>query len=72
MKPALEFDAKAMEKLMNYHYPGNVRELQYTIERAVIMADDNDSLQANDLIFSPIESSPQYADETAGNETECC
>jgi transcriptional regulator with PAS, ATPase and Fis domain len=40
---------------MSYHYPGNVRELQYTIERAVIMADE-DMLQAKDLIFSPIES----------------
>ena len=55
IKPGLEFDHKATEKLMSYHYPGNVRELQYTIERAVIMADE-DVLQANDLIFSPIES----------------
>ncbi|MBL7756578.1 MAG: sigma-54-dependent Fis family transcriptional regulator, partial [Chitinophagaceae bacterium] len=46
---------KALEKLMSHHYPGNVRELQYIIERAVIMADDN-MLQAKDLIFSPIES----------------
>jgi two-component system, NtrC family, response regulator HydG len=55
MKPLPEFDAKGMEKLLNYHYPGNVRELQYIIERAVIMADDS-VLRANDLIFSPIES----------------
>lgn len=55
IKPTLEFDNKAIEKLMSYHYPGNVRELQYTIERAVIMADE-DTLQAKDLIFSPIES----------------
>ena len=55
IKAELEFDNKAIEKLMSYHYPGNVRELQYTIERAVIMADE-DVLQANDLIFSPIES----------------
>jgi len=40
--------------LLGYNYPGNVRELQYTIERAVIMADEN-VLQAKDLIFSPIE-----------------
>jgi transcriptional regulator with PAS, ATPase and Fis domain len=39
---------------MNYHYPGNVRELQYTIERAVIMAEDS-TLSARDIIFSPIE-----------------
>jgi DNA-binding NtrC family response regulator len=55
MKPMPEFDTKALEKLLNHHYPGNVRELQYIIERAVIMADD-DVLQAKDLIFSPIES----------------
>jgi DNA-binding NtrC family response regulator len=55
MKPVLDFDAKAMEKLLTYHYPGNVRELQYTIERAVIMS-DSEILGADDLIFSPIES----------------
>ena len=55
MKPGLDFDSRAIEKLLTYHYPGNVRELQYTIERAVIMADEN-VLQAKDLIFSPIES----------------
>lgn len=55
LKPVLEFDTRAMEKLLTYHYPGNIRELQYTIERAVIMADGN-VLQASDLIFSPIES----------------
>ena len=54
MKLVPEFDKKAVEKLLGYNYPGNVRELQYTIERAVIMADEN-VLQAKDLIFSPIE-----------------
>ncbi|HEY4061527.1 MAG TPA: sigma-54 dependent transcriptional regulator [Puia sp.] len=62
MKPSHDFDAKAIEKLKGYHYPGNVRELQYTIERAVIMAED-DVLQAKDLIFSPIESGQPAADE---------
>jgi two-component system, NtrC family, response regulator HydG len=62
MKPSHDFDAKAIEKLKSYHYPGNVRELQYTIERAVIMA-DSDVLQAKDLIFSPIESGKPMADE---------
>lgn len=57
LKPVMEFDEKAMNKLLAYHYPGNIRELQYTIERAVIMCNDN-VLQANDLIFSPIESIP--------------
>jgi DNA-binding NtrC family response regulator len=62
MKPMPEFDKKASEKLLTYHYPGNVRELQYTIERAVIMADE-ELLQATDLLFSPIE-----RNEVAENE----
>jgi two-component system, NtrC family, response regulator HydG len=55
LKPGLQFDERALDKLMHYHYPGNIRELQYTIERAVIMS-DGDVLQPKDLIFSPIES----------------
>lgn len=55
MKPQVELDEKAREKLLGYHYPGNIRELQYTIERAVIMSDDS-VLTARNIIFSPIES----------------
>ena len=55
LKPAMRFDENALEKLLAYHYPGNVRELQYTIERAIIMS-DGEVLQGKDLIFSPIES----------------
>jgi two-component system, NtrC family, response regulator HydG len=55
LKPVLEFDEKAMDKLLHYHYPGNIRELQYSIERAVIMSEGN-VLEAKDIIFSPIES----------------
>ncbi|HMG67057.1 MAG TPA: sigma-54 dependent transcriptional regulator, partial [Chitinophagaceae bacterium] len=62
MKLAPEFDKKAIEKLLGYNYPGNVRELQYTIERAVIMADEN-VLQAKDLIFSPLEMPSTSDDE---------
>jgi two-component system response regulator HydG len=53
---------KPLQKLKSYHFPGNVRELQYTIERAVIMA-EGDVLQAKDLIFSPIESATPRSDE---------
>ena len=54
LKPAIDFDAAALQKLKSYNYPGNVRELQYTIERAVIMADDP-LLRADDLLFSILE-----------------
>jgi two-component system, NtrC family, response regulator HydG len=55
LKPVLDFDEKALDKLLHYHYPGNIRELQYSIERAVIMSEGN-VLEAKDIIFSPIES----------------
>ncbi|HYJ62264.1 MAG TPA: sigma-54 dependent transcriptional regulator, partial [Parafilimonas sp.] len=61
-KPLIELDKSALEKLMKYPFPGNVRELQYTMERAIIMS-DNDVLSEKDLLFSPIES-------TAGNARE--
>jgi DNA-binding NtrC family response regulator len=62
LKPEPEFDRTAIDKLTNYNFPGNVRELQYTIERAVIMADDR-ILKAKDIIFSPIESATTDNDE---------
>jgi len=61
-KPDPVFDSKAVEKLKQYHFPGNVRELQYTMERAVIMSEGN-SLSATDLIFSPIESAAEKETE---------
>ena len=64
LKPVLEFDSKALEKLLHYHYPGNIRELQYSIERAVIMSDGN-VLEARDIIFSPIESAGVQDEEPA-------
>jgi DNA-binding NtrC family response regulator len=54
LKPTMDFELAALQKLKMYNYPGNVRELQYTIERAVIMADEH-ILRADDLIFSILE-----------------
>lgn len=62
LKPNIQFHASAMEKLQQYPFPGNVRELQYTIERAIIMA-DSATIEAPDLLFSPIESSVTEAQE---------
>ena len=64
LKPDPVFDTKALDKLRQYLFPGNVRELQYTMERAVIMS-DGEELSANDLIFSPIESSVLHETESA-------
>ncbi|MCT1524612.1 sigma-54-dependent transcriptional regulator [Sphingobacterium hotanense] len=57
-------EADALQKLKQYHFPGNVRELQYSIERAVIMSDQS-SLCADDILFSPIESVPETTSSSA-------
>jgi two-component system, NtrC family, response regulator HydG len=62
LKNFYQFDETALEKLRNYYYPGNVRELQYAIERAIIMAED-EVLKSKDIIFSPIESVKEIDDE---------
>jgi len=63
------FEADAVKKMFAYHFPGNVRELQYSIERAVIMADQL-SIAGNDLFFSPIEQqvNNQDVELTAGGQ----
>ena len=41
----------AVDALQNYHWPGNIRELEHIIERAVIIS-DNEEVQTEDLHFS--------------------
>lgn len=38
-KPGLKFNQHAAERLLNYPWPGNIRELQHTIEKAVILSE---------------------------------
>jgi DNA-binding NtrC family response regulator len=40
-KPELRINQQAQEKLATYPWPGNVRELLHTIERAVILSEEN-------------------------------
>jgi DNA-binding NtrC family response regulator len=42
------FDQSAMQALMDHLWPGNIRELEHTIERAVLLA-NGDLLRASDL-----------------------
>jgi transcriptional regulator with PAS, ATPase and Fis domain len=49
-KSGLKLNASAKKKLQNHSWPGNIRELQHTIERCVILS-EHKVLTANDFIF---------------------
>ena len=46
-----KISAAAMKELQMYSWPGNIRELQHAIERAVIMSDGN-ALEPSDFILN--------------------
>jgi len=50
-KHQLKISDQAMIKLKNYAWPGNIRELQHAVERAVIMS-ESDTLQPYDFILT--------------------
>jgi len=50
-KPGLRFKKEAIDKLMAYTWPGNIRELRHTVEKAVILS-DNQLLGASDFSFN--------------------
>ncbi|MBF8963557.1 sigma-54-dependent Fis family transcriptional regulator [Pontibacter sp. FD36] len=48
------FDSATLKKLRQHAWPGNIRELQHAVERAIIMAEGN-VLQPQDFSFSAME-----------------
>ncbi|MFO7656944.1 MAG: sigma-54 dependent transcriptional regulator [Bacteroidales bacterium] len=47
----LRFKSDALEKLKNYSWPGNIRELNHTIEKAVILC-ETENITKDDFNFS--------------------
>ncbi len=45
-----KISSTTMKKLQKYHWPGNIRELQHALERAIIMSEE-DTLQPGDFMF---------------------
>jgi DNA-binding NtrC family response regulator len=68
-KPNLGISPAALAKLTNYHWPGNIRELQHTIERAVILS-DKDVLTPDDFYFKSIMQGINDSDEGTLEEME--
>jgi len=63
-KQGLKIKKEAIDKLEEYHWPGNIRELAHAIERAVILS-KNGFLTPDDFNFK-IKSAPvRQVDETA-------
>lgn len=56
-KDQLSISSEAYQALMEHNWPGNVREIQHTIERGVIMADSDEILISDfNLTRLPIDS----------------
>jgi len=47
-KPELKLPESTLKRMQNYNWPGNIRELKHTVERAVIM-NDSEKLTITDL-----------------------
>jgi len=55
-KPNLKITQKAHEKLLMYSWPGNIRELQNTIEKAVILS-ETDLIKPEDIYLRNLNAS---------------
>jgi DNA-binding NtrC family response regulator len=49
-KPTLRINQQSHDKLLKYSWPGNIRELQHAIEKAIILSESN-VLRPDDLYF---------------------
>lgn len=64
------FDASAMQALMDHLWPGNIRELEHTIERAILLA-NADVVRATDLALNDRATpAAQRLEELTLNEAE--
>lgn len=68
-KPSLKINQKAQDKLLKYSWPGNIRELQHTIEKAVILSENN-VLKPDDFFMRPIVSGKNITPEMTLEEME--
>ncbi len=68
-KPNLKINQQAQDKLLKYAWPGNIRELQHTVEKAVILSENN-VLKPEDFFMRPILSGKNVSTELTLEEME--
>jgi DNA-binding NtrC family response regulator len=68
-KGNMRINTQTQEKLSNYHWPGNIRELQHSIEKAVIMSDSH-ILNPSDFVFNASMKGAIINDSTTLDEME--
>lgn len=51
-RPGMKIDKAVMQKMKKYFWPGNIRELQHAIERAVILNEEK-SIESAELLINP-------------------
>lgn len=68
-KPDLYLSEKAISAIESYTWPGNIREMENVLERAVILADEKE-ISMQSLHFSPIELSEEETEQLTLEEME--
>ena len=68
-KKGLQIAGSSVKKLESYHWPGNIRELQHTIEKAVILC-DGDELQPADFVLRKQEENSAHLGHLTLDEAE--
>ena len=59
-RPGLHMSDSTLQRLREYHWPGNIRELDHAIERAVILCDGTE-LHPDDFYLAPNEEQQSQA-----------
>lgn len=68
-KPKLTISEKALSKLEQYSWPGNIRELQHAMEKAIILS-EGDELQESDFYMRTSNSSNSLPENISLEEAE--
>ncbi len=62
-REGLVFSTQVFTKMAEYHWPGNIRELEHTIEKAVILSDGK-KIKPDHILFKPLKKKIETFPET--------